>query len=204
MWDLPGPGIEPESPPPADRFSSTVPPGKSSSIFKLGCLVGFWGGAWQYCCPHGRMSSPKWLPPASLSPGSDWRCERAQPHLRGKASNVKAGCNLWNILSCGDRHKTEFFYQASGHLFLAMVPGSWLNQSGQCWWKTDRPPGTGSCQLCRCQVYMQFKQSPGSEYEGLACGVPHCWFTCLVRFPQQPVSFSRSDTKGHGLWIEMF
>ena len=26
----------------------------------------------------------------------------------------------------------------------------------------------------------------------------------LVRFPQQPVSFSRSDTKGHGLWIEMF
>ena len=29
MWDLPGPGIEPESPALAGRFSKTVPPGKS-------------------------------------------------------------------------------------------------------------------------------------------------------------------------------
>ena len=29
MWDLPGPGIEPMSPALADRFLTTVPPGKS-------------------------------------------------------------------------------------------------------------------------------------------------------------------------------
>ena len=33
MWDLPRPGLEPVSPALAGRFSTTVPPGKSSNMF---------------------------------------------------------------------------------------------------------------------------------------------------------------------------
>ena len=33
MWDLAGPGLEPVSPALAGRFSTTVPPGKSLSLF---------------------------------------------------------------------------------------------------------------------------------------------------------------------------
>ena len=33
MWNLTGPGIEPLSPALVDRFSSTVPPGKSQAYF---------------------------------------------------------------------------------------------------------------------------------------------------------------------------
>ena len=35
MWDLPGPGIEPVSPAREGGFLTTVPPGKSLSIFKF-------------------------------------------------------------------------------------------------------------------------------------------------------------------------
>ena len=33
MWDLPGPGIEPESPALAGGFLTTGPPGKSRSVY---------------------------------------------------------------------------------------------------------------------------------------------------------------------------
>ena len=33
MWDPPGPGLEPVSPAPAGRFSTTAPPGKPSRYF---------------------------------------------------------------------------------------------------------------------------------------------------------------------------
>ena len=36
MWDLPGPGIEPMSPALAGRFLTTVPPGKSYSLYYKG------------------------------------------------------------------------------------------------------------------------------------------------------------------------
>ena len=38
IWSLPGPGIKLMSPALADRFLSTVPPGKSSNIFRAGFL----------------------------------------------------------------------------------------------------------------------------------------------------------------------
>ena len=38
MWDLPGPGLEPLSPPLAGRFSTTAPPGKSSPYL---CAISF-------------------------------------------------------------------------------------------------------------------------------------------------------------------
>ena len=33
MWDLPGPGLEPESPALTGGFLTTVPPGKSPIVF---------------------------------------------------------------------------------------------------------------------------------------------------------------------------
>ena len=54
MWDLPGPGIKPVSPALADRFSTTVPPGKSQerhflkeALFRspwIGTQDEHWGG----------------------------------------------------------------------------------------------------------------------------------------------------------------
>ena len=34
MWDLPGPGLEPMSPAPAGRLSTTAPPGKPLEFFR--------------------------------------------------------------------------------------------------------------------------------------------------------------------------
>ena len=42
MWDLPGPGLEPVSPALAGGFLTTVPPGKSLTIFLEQMLFGFY------------------------------------------------------------------------------------------------------------------------------------------------------------------
>ena len=42
MWDLPRPGLEPVSPAPAGRFSTTAPPGKPYTLtFKRSFLLAF-------------------------------------------------------------------------------------------------------------------------------------------------------------------